>query len=69
MTNLEIDRNFMYHSPKPESQSKFVRIRVEGKGFAECIFEECPDSAEKTLAIRKVEEAVMWANASIVRNQ
>jgi hypothetical protein len=27
----------------------------------------CPETANKTLAIRKIEEAVFWANASIAR--
>jgi len=28
----------------------------------------CPETAKKTLAIRKIEEAVFWANASIARH-
>jgi hypothetical protein len=31
-----------------------------------CILEKCPRSAERTLAIRKLQEARMWANAAIV---
>ena len=30
------------------------------------ILEQCPRSAERTLAIRKLQEARMWANAAIV---
>lgn len=28
----------------------------------------CPDSRELSLAITKLEEAIMWANASIARS-
>lgn len=30
------------------------------------ILDACPHSAERTLAIRKLQEARMWANAAIV---
>lgn len=30
------------------------------------VLEACPQSAERTLAIRKLQEARMWANAAIV---
>jgi len=30
------------------------------------ILDACPRSAERTLAVRKLQEARMWANASIV---
>jgi hypothetical protein len=37
--------------------------------LAAYISEKCPESREKSLAITKIEEAVMWANASIARNE
>jgi len=37
--------------------------------LAAYINENCPDSREKSLAFTKLEEAVMWANASIARNE
>lgn len=33
------------------------------------IFESCKGSREYSLAITKLEEAVMWANAAIARNE
>jgi len=64
----EVERNFTYWPPRFEEQIEAHKvIREQGKAFAMTIFNNVPDSPEKTLAIRKVEEAVMWANAGIAR--
>lgn len=36
--------------------------------MARTIAGRCPDSREKSLAMTKLEECSMWANASIARN-
>ena len=33
------------------------------------LVDECPDSRELSVALTKLEEAVMWANAAIARNE
>lgn len=68
MTNAEIERNFSYHAPREDQQLRYDTIRYKAKMFTAYINEYCPDSREKSLAITKIEEAVMWANASIARN-
>lgn len=60
---------FTYHAPKPGQSEKYVVIRDTAKGVAMVINDNCPDSREKSLAITKLEECVMWANASIARNE
>lgn len=65
----QIENNFMYHAPKDEQPSRYFTIREEGKKLALLIDALCPDSREKSLAMTKIEEAVMWANASIARNE
>lgn len=65
--NEKIENNFRYHSPSLEQQAKYVRLRGEAKGLAYLIEELCPAGREKALAMKKLEEAVMWANASIAR--
>lgn len=67
--NPVIENNFMYHSPKEGQPEKYTDIRVKAKELAYLIDEKCPNSREKSLAITKLEEAVMWANASIARNE
>jgi hypothetical protein len=44
-------------------------IRDRALNFAAFIEEKCPDSREKSLAITNLEQAVMWANAAIARNE
>ena len=39
------------------------------KELAYLIDELCPASREKSLALTKIEESIMWANASIARNE
>ena len=60
---------FTYHAPKAGQPEKYTVIRDTAKGLAMLINDNCPDSREKSLAMRKLEECVMWANASIARNE
>lgn len=66
---MDIEKNFTYHAPKGSQIERYASIRAKAKEFAELINAECLDSREKSLAITKLEESVMWANASIARNE
>ncbi|WP_394909930.1 hypothetical protein [uncultured Robinsoniella sp.] len=66
--NNQIENNFMYHSPKEGQTEKYEAIREKAKELAYLIEEACPNSREKSLAITKLEESSMWANASVARN-
>ena len=63
-----IDHNFKYHTPSPRKIQLHNDVREFGKEFAELINGLCNEGREKSLAITKVEEAVMWANAAIARS-
>lgn len=65
----EIENHFSYHSPKGDQPERYEKIRSKAKELAYLIQESCPTSDEKSLAMRKLEECVMWANASIARNE
>lgn len=67
--NQQIENNFKYHAPKEGQPAKYEALRNLGKGLAKAIDELCPDSREKSLALTNLEQAVMWANASIARNE
>lgn len=69
MLNPQIENNFKYHSPKDGQPEKYTAIREKAKELAYLIDELCPNSREKSLAITKIEESSMWANASIARNE
>lgn len=64
----DLESRFTYHPPKPGQPATYQGIRAAALDFARLIDAECPDSREKSLAITSLEEAVMWANASIARN-
>lgn len=64
-----IENNFKYHSPREGQPEKYTAIREKAKELAYLIDELCPNSREKSLATTKIEEATMWANASIARNE
>ena len=66
--NPVIENNFKYHSPKEGQPEKYAVLREKAKELAYLIDDLCPQSREKSLAITKLEESVMWANASIARN-
>lgn len=63
---LDIEELFSYH---PSNSSDAVRahtlIREDVKTTAHFLNNVLPESAEKTLAIRALQQALMWANASI----
>jgi hypothetical protein len=65
----EIKLRFTYHPPKGNQPQKYEAIRYEALTMALLINALCPMSREKALAITKLEEAVMWANAAIARRE
>jgi hypothetical protein len=69
MTGQEIENVFTYHAPKGDQTDRYQELREESKTLALMIEDKCPDSREKSLAMTKLREAVMWANASIAINE
>lgn len=67
--HLQIENNFMYHAPKDGQKERYEALREKAKELAYLIEAECPDSREKSLAYTNLEQAIMWANASIARNE
>lgn len=67
--NEQIENNFTYHKPTDNQHQKYLELRSAGKGMAYLISNLCPDSREKSLAVTNLEQAIMWANASIARNE
>ena len=63
-----IKNNFTYHKPTPEKTGNYELIRAEAKQLAHHLAGMCPPSRELSLAITKLEECIMWANASIACN-
>lgn len=62
-----INNNFKYHEPKQGEGVSYCEVRLAAKQLARLFLKVCPESAERTIAFRKLEGASMWANASIAR--
>ena len=69
MIPTEIIKRFTYHKPTKEQVPMYERTRNKARELCELINGQCPDNREKSIAITKIEEAVMWANASIARGE
>lgn len=64
-----IENDFTYHKPHGDQPERYTKIRLAAKGLALLIVETCPDRRERSVALTKLEEAVMWANSSIARHE
>lgn len=69
LQQAELDRRFTYHPPKPGQPERYVEIRAAARQLAEAVVRCSPPSREQSLALTKVDEVVMWANAAIARRE
>lgn len=65
--NEELKIRFTYHPPKGDQPYKYEQIRETAFQFALLICEYTGESRERSLAITKLDEVVMWTNAAIAR--
>lgn len=63
-----INRTLTYHPPAEDKKPAFAEIRRVAREYATAIHEHCPPGRERALALTKLEEVVMWANAAIARD-
>ncbi len=68
VTKENVGECFTYHPPDEARAAKHAIINGNTIGLAHEYFEHCPESPELTLAIRKLQEARMWANAALATN-
>lgn len=68
MTTNELVSRFTYHAPNEDQPKHYEEIRRMGLTLATVVCAACPESRERSLALTKIEEAVMWANAAIARS-
>jgi hypothetical protein len=64
----DITKRFTYYPPTQDQPLTYEDIRDRGLNLALYLNAHCPDSRELSLAITKIEEAVMWANAAVARH-
>lgn len=56
---------FSYHPPQGDQAERYTQIRAAAHLFAWKLCELCPDSADRSAALRHIRDAVFSANASI----
>ncbi len=61
--------NFTYHPLHGDQPARYENIRGEGQEYAKTLTALCPPSQELSLALTNLEQAIMWANAAIARNE
>lgn len=61
--------NTFYHPPKGSQSERYKEINEVMKHFMIVVARNCPPSRQKSLAMTKMEEARMWANAAIACNE
>jgi hypothetical protein len=69
MDREELHRRFTYHPPSAEQTVLYEEIRSRALELASFIVDVAPRNREQSLAITHLEQAVMWANASIARGE
>jgi hypothetical protein len=68
MSEENINHRFMHHPPKDQDTINLhEQVREKLRATAGYIDTVVPEGREKALALTKLEEALMWANAAIAR--
>lgn len=57
---------FEYHKPSDDQTRRIQDVRLGAKLFVMSLWQNCPKGPDLTVAIRRVHEAMMTANKSIV---
>ncbi len=64
----DLDNRFAYHAPTGGKAAKHGALRADCLELAKKICAVVPPGREQALALTKLEEVMMWANAGIARN-
>jgi len=67
--SFNAEQTFKYHAPKADQPARYEALRAAAKELAKLIETSCPPSREASLALTNLQQAVMWANASIAINE
>jgi peroxiredoxin len=65
----ELLSKWRHFRPQADQHERYIMINRETRKIAKIILERCPKSAERTLALRRLEEARQWATNAIMRNE
>lgn len=65
----DLDTRFNFHPATDETRPKHELVRRLLRESAQVLVEKVPPGRELALALTHLEDAMMWANAGIARNQ
>jgi len=65
----DLNNRFTYHSPKADQPQRYQALREKAKELAILIVQSSKPSREQALALTKLQECSMWANAGIACNE
>lgn len=58
-----------YHPVHGDQAERYAANRADVEALGKALLERCPESRELTIAIRRLKEALMYANAAIAINE
>jgi len=64
-----IKNDFTHHPPTAEQVVRYEMLRDAALEFATLVCKCSPASREQSLALTNIEQAIMWVNAAIARNE
>lgn len=67
--SLDIDNLFTYHPPHGDQVDRYQQLREAGRQLALQLAELVPGSVERSTALSRLRECIMWANAAIACNE
>jgi hypothetical protein len=69
MDQAKLRKRFKHHPPGERAAIAHGLVRNDFTDLAVSLNDLLPESREKSLVFTALEEALMWANAAIARNQ
>lgn len=66
---VEMGKRFNYHPARDDQPSRHCQVREACKATATLLLTLCPPSRELSVALTKLQEAMMWGNAAISCNE
>ena len=64
-----LDHNFKHHAPDADAITCHESVRAAAREMTVRVLSVAEPSRERSLALTKIEEAMMWANAAIARER
>lgn len=65
----DVDNRFTFHAVQGDQAARYQEIRDQARDLAKTILALTPPSREQSLALTKLQEVSMWANAAIACNE